>query len=79
MPLREQERAAETDAKLNRLYDAIENGIADLADPMLKDRIAELNASKGQKRTDARKNGGFWRAQFCAEVPKWRARRDSNS
>src|SRR6266446_702797 len=32
-------RAAEADAKLKRLYDAIENGIADLSDPMLKDRI----------------------------------------
>jgi hypothetical protein len=35
-------RASEADAKLKRLYDAIENGVADLADPMLKDRIAEL-------------------------------------
>jgi site-specific DNA recombinase len=33
-------RAAEADAKLKRLYDAIENGIADLSDPMLKDRVA---------------------------------------
>ena len=32
-------RAAEADAKLKRLYDAIENGIADLSDPMLKDRV----------------------------------------
>ncbi len=32
-------RAAEADGKLNRLYDAIENGVADLADPMLKDRV----------------------------------------
>jgi site-specific DNA recombinase len=29
-------RAAEVDARLKRLYDAIENGVADLADPMLK-------------------------------------------
>jgi len=29
-------RASEADAKLKRLYDAIENGIAELADPMLK-------------------------------------------
>ena len=35
-------RAAEADAKLKRLYDAIENGVADLSDPMLKQRIAEL-------------------------------------
>ena len=35
-------RLAEADAKLKRLSDAIENGIADLADPMLKDRIAAV-------------------------------------
>jgi len=29
-------RAAEADAKLKRLYDAIENGIADVSDPMLR-------------------------------------------
>ncbi len=46
-------RAAEADAKLKRLYDAIENGIADLADPMLKDRIAELKAIRDQARADA--------------------------
>src|SRR5262245_19704077 len=28
-------RAAEANAKLKRLYDAIENGVADLSDPML--------------------------------------------
>jgi hypothetical protein len=37
-------RAAEADAKLRRLYNAIENGIADVADPMLKDRVTELRA-----------------------------------
>ena len=34
-------RAAEAEAKLKRLYDAIENGVADLADPMR--RIASSN------------------------------------
>jgi Recombinase zinc beta ribbon domain len=43
-------RAAEADAKLRRLYDAIENGVADLADPMLKDRVAELKAIRDQAR-----------------------------
>ena len=129
-------RAAEADAKLRRLYDAIENGVTDLSDLMLKDRITELKAIRDQaragrdqstganhhhpidqvvcqdgpqadadrerrlsprlpsrarparrsrrgrtshhgleKRTAARarrrfkrKNGGFWRAQFCTEV-----------
>jgi len=46
-------RASEADAKLKRLYDAIENGIADLADPMLKDRIAELKAIRDQAPVDA--------------------------
>jgi site-specific DNA recombinase len=46
-------RATESEAKLKRLYDAIENGVADLADPMLKDRKAELTAVRDQARTDA--------------------------
>jgi site-specific DNA recombinase len=46
-------RASETDAKLKRLYDAIENGIADLSDSMLKDRVAELKAIRDQARADA--------------------------
>src|SRR6202023_4049286 len=52
------ERAAETDAKLTRLYDAIENGVADLADPMLKDRIAGLKATRDQARADAERAEG---------------------
>ena len=48
-------RAAESDAKLKRLYDAIENGIADLSDPMLKDRITELKATRDQARLDAQR------------------------
>src|SRR5215469_1470074 len=51
-------RAAETDAKLKRLYDAIENGVADLADPMLKDRIAELKTIRDQARADAERAAG---------------------
>jgi site-specific DNA recombinase len=51
-------RASEADAKLKRLYDAIENGIADLADPMLKDRIAELKAIRDQARLDAQRAEG---------------------
>jgi len=51
-------RAAETDAKLKRLYDAIENGVADLADPMLKNRIAELKAVRDQARADAERAEG---------------------
>ena len=51
-------RAAEADARLRRLYDAIENGVADLSDPMLKDRIAELKATRDQARGDAERAEG---------------------
>ena len=47
------QRAAETDLRLKRLYDAIESGIADLADPALKERIAGLKAIRDQASTDA--------------------------
>jgi site-specific DNA recombinase len=46
-------RASEADAKLKRLYDAIENGIADVSDPMLKGRVTELKAIRDQARADA--------------------------
>src|SRR5262249_36043340 len=39
--------------KLKRLCDAIGNGISDLADPMLTDRVAELKAIRDQARVDA--------------------------
>jgi site-specific DNA recombinase len=48
-------RASEADAKLKRLYGAIEHGVADLSDPMLKDRIAELKAISDQARADAKR------------------------
>jgi DNA invertase Pin-like site-specific DNA recombinase len=51
-------RASEANVKLKRLYDAIENGIADLSDPMLKDRIAELKAVRDQARDDAERAEG---------------------
>jgi hypothetical protein len=51
-------RATETDAKLKRLYDAIENGVADLADPMLEARIAELKATRDQARAYAERAEG---------------------
>jgi hypothetical protein len=46
-------RAAETDLRLKRLYDSIEAGIADLADPALKERIAGLKAIRDQAQADA--------------------------
>jgi site-specific DNA recombinase len=45
-------RAAEAEAKLKRLYDAIENGVVEVADPSLKDRIAELAAIRDQAHAD---------------------------
>jgi hypothetical protein len=46
-------RAAEAAAKLMRLYEAIKNGVADLADPRLKERVAELAVIRDQSRLDA--------------------------
>ena len=46
-------RAAETDLRLKRLYDAIESGVADLDDPALKERIVSLKAIRDQAQTDA--------------------------
>ncbi len=54
-------RAAETDLRLKRLYNAIENGVADLDDPALKERIAGLKATRDQAQADAN------RAQAMAE------------
>ncbi|WP_354112040.1 recombinase family protein [Bradyrhizobium sp. S3.12.5] len=51
-------RAAEAEAKLKRLYDAIENGIADVSDPMLKERVTELKAVRDQARADAERAEG---------------------
>ncbi len=46
-------KAAEADARLKRLYDAIENGVADLDDQALKERIGDLRAVRDQARVDA--------------------------
>jgi site-specific DNA recombinase len=46
-------RAAETELRLKRLYDAIESGVVDLGDPALKDRIAGLKATRDQAQADA--------------------------
>jgi hypothetical protein len=46
-------RAAAAEARLKRLYDAIESGVADLDDPSLRTRIEELKATRDQARIDA--------------------------
>ncbi|UPK35259.1 recombinase family protein [Bradyrhizobium sp. 186] len=51
-------RGSESEAKLKRLYDAIENGIADVSDPMLKQRVTELKSIRDQARADAERTEG---------------------
>jgi site-specific DNA recombinase len=46
-------RITETDQRLNRLFDAIESGVADLDAPGLKERIAGLKAIREQSSADA--------------------------
>ena len=46
-------RITETDQRLNRLYDAIESGVAALDDSALKERIAGLKALRDQATADA--------------------------
>ncbi len=48
-------RAAEASARLKRLYDAIEQGVADISDPALRDRIDELKATRDQAQSDAQR------------------------
>ncbi len=43
-----QNKVADTENRLSRLYQAIENGIADFSDPTLKDRLATLKADRDQ-------------------------------
>ncbi len=52
-------RAAETELRLKRLYDAIESGVADLDDPALKERIAGLKAIRDQAKADAERAQGM--------------------
>ena len=62
-------RAAEAEAKLKRLYDAIENGIADVSDPPFKDRVTELKAIREQARADAeRAEGALDRAGLSISI-----------
>ncbi|HEX5281968.1 MAG TPA: recombinase family protein [Micropepsaceae bacterium] len=46
-------RAAETELRLKRLYDAIEAGVADLNDPALKERVTSLKVIRDQAQVDA--------------------------
>ncbi|HTT85026.1 MAG TPA: hypothetical protein VMF67_16230 [Rhizomicrobium sp.] len=53
LPARLDGATAEAEARLKRLYDAIEAGIADLEDPALKDRIDGLKAIRDQAKAGA--------------------------
>ena len=46
-------RATEAEAKLGRLYEAIENGMLTPEDASLKDRVVELSRIRDQARADA--------------------------
>jgi len=46
-------RATEAEAKLNRPYETIENGLLSSGDAFLKDRVAELSSIRDQARADA--------------------------
>ena len=46
-------RAAETELRLKRLYEAIEAGVADLNDPALKERVVALRALRDQAQADS--------------------------
>jgi hypothetical protein len=49
-------RAAKAEAKLKRLYDVIENGVADVSDPM--QRVIELKSIPDQARANAERVAG---------------------
>lgn len=57
-------KAAEADARIKRLYEAIETGVASLDDPSLKDRIVELKAIRERALEEAE------RAEAADERPK---------
>src|SRR2546423_3243202 len=61
-------RASEAEAKLKRLYDAIENGVADLSDPMLKNRIAAATISAHSPNASkwTRKKFASWDRKACS-------------
>ena len=63
-------RAVETDLRLKRLYDAIEAGIADLDDPVLKERVANLKAIRDQAQADANRTAAMLESSGQAITPQ---------
>jgi site-specific DNA recombinase len=66
-------RAAESEARLKRLYDAIEAGVADLDDPALKDRIDGLKAirSPSASKSPKARSASWNRSPGCSRR-SWR-------
>jgi len=62
-------QAADAEAKLTRLYAAIENGVADPADSNLKSRIEELKRIRDAARADAGRAEGRIDAAAAAITP----------
>jgi hypothetical protein len=70
-------RAAETELRLKRLYEAIEAGVVDLNDPALKDRVIALRTLRDQAQADLERaqaqleNSGSMAGhrQLCAPSP----------
>jgi DNA invertase Pin-like site-specific DNA recombinase len=56
-------QAVDANAKLTRLYAAIENGVADLADENLKGRVAELQKIRDAARADVERAEGAGKGQ----------------
>lgn len=61
-------RATESDLRLKRLYDAIEAGVADIADPALKDRIEGLKAIRDQAKVDAERGQALLEASGAKAI-----------
>jgi len=61
---------SEAEAKLERLYHAIKKGVADIADPTLKGRIAELKAIRDQSHADAERAEGARERVGAAIAPQ---------
>ena len=63
-----QNKVADCESRLSRLYEAIENGIADASDPTLKDRLAAVKAERDQAK--AAKDRAFSSFSPRPETPK---------
>jgi len=63
-------RAAEANAKRKRLYDAIENDVADLTDPMPKECVTKIKTTRDQVRAEAERVEGVLDRQGPSTPPQ---------